>query len=65
MTNLTTERVIGLSENLLKFYNDVDLEGIQILDEPQDFKEFMDQEKMIELSECSNTDAILSAFINW
>lgn len=43
MTNLTSERVIGLSHNPLKFYNEVDIEGVQIPDEPMEFREFMDQ----------------------
>lgn len=75
MTNITSERVIGLSENPLRFYNDVDLEGVQIPEEPREFREFMDQEKMLDLLEFSNVvdttnltdavDAIHGAFINY
>ncbi len=49
MTNITSERVIGLSTNPLRFYNDVDLESVQIPEEPMEFREFMDQGKLLEL----------------
>lgn len=75
MTNLTIERIIGLSHNPLNFYNEVQLEETLIPEEPLDFREFMDQERMLDLLEFSNavdtiytvytTDAIHGAFINY
>jgi hypothetical protein len=66
MTNLTIGRIIGLSYNPLKFYNEVQLEETLIPEEPPDFREFMDQERILDLLESSNaTDAIHGAFINY
>ena len=54
MTNLTVERVIGLStdnKGRLKMYNDARASEVEVPSEPVEFREFMDMEREIELLE--------------